>query len=240
MPKDRPPKEWYCLKLPLTAYETVWQLQTSLVLARKERRIDKDMVILLEHPSVFTLGRNGGRENLRVSESFLKKTGTQVVQVERGGSITYHGPGQLIGYPIIDLTAFRLKVVDYVGALEEMMIQAASQWKITAERDSRNRGIWVGDNKLGSIGVAVRRGVSFHGFALNVCVSLEPFCWIHPCGLQGIGMTSFEKELSRPVSVQEVKGTVKQCMEDVFNITFIPIGMNQVEDILNESQALLA
>ena len=212
LPKNQQRNEWYCVELPLTAYETVWQLQTDLVHARKQRTLDKDIVMILEHPSVFTLGRSGGKENLRVSEAFLKKTGTQLVHVERGGSITYHGPGQLIGYPIIDLTHFKLKVVDYVWTLEEVLIRTAAQWGITAVRDSRNRGIWVANNKLGSIGVAVRRGVSFHGFALNVCVSLEPFCWIHPCGLKDIGMTSFEKELYRPISVQQARKTVKACM----------------------------
>ncbi|MBW1695528.1 MAG: lipoyl(octanoyl) transferase LipB [Deltaproteobacteria bacterium] len=227
--------KWYCVQLPLTDYLKAWDLQRRLVQARKYGSINQDILLLLEHPSVFTVGRNGGRENLRVSEAFLERIGTPLIQVERGGSITYHGPGQLIGYPIIDLNRFRLRVVDFVWKLEEVMIRAASTWGITAERNSKNRGIWVGNNKLGSIGVAVRRGVSFHGFALNINVSLEPFCWIHPCGLNSIGMTSFEKELSRPVSVPQVLETVKGCVEQVFNVRLISPQAPNITLILNDN-----
>jgi lipoate-protein ligase B len=226
------PVQWYCVELPLMDYSAVWHLQTGLVEARKKRIIEHDIVLLLEHPAVFTLGRSGGKENLKVSESFLKRSGTQMVHVERGGSITYHGPGQLVGYPIVDLNRFRLKVVDYVESLEEVMIRTAAKWGIIAERNPTNRGVWVGGNKLGSIGVAVRRGISFHGFALNVSVALEPFCWINPCGLKNIGMTSFEKELTHPVSIRHVRQTVKRSMQNVFDVKFVSTTLSQLEDWL--------
>ena len=226
------PITWYCVELPLMDYTDAWHLQTDLVQARKKRIVDHDIVLLLEHPSVFTLGRSGGKENLKVSESFLKKTGTRMVHVERGGNITYHGPGQLVGYPIVDLNRFRLKVVDYVELLEEVMIRTAAKWGIIAERNAINRGVWVGGNKLGSIGVAVRRGISFHGFALNVSIALEPFCWIDPCGLKDIGMTSFEKELAHPVSIRHVRETAKRYLQDVFKVKFVSTTLSQLKEWL--------
>ena len=130
-------------------------MRTSLVDARKKRIIDRDLILLLEHPPVFTLGRRGGLDDLTVSPDLLKKSGIPVVQVERGGVITFHGPGQLIMYPIIDLNAARMRVVDYVEKLEEIMIRAVVDSGIIAERNPLNRGIWVGNKKLGSIGIAV-------------------------------------------------------------------------------------
>jgi len=178
VPKGR---QCYCVDLPAVEYREAWDLQHSLVAARKNGIIDRDIVLFLEHHPVFTLGRRGGLDGLMVSESFLEKERITVVHVERGGDITFHGPGQLVVYPIIDLRAAGLGVADYVTALEEVMIRTAADFGVKAEQNPKNRGVWIGNNKLGSIGVAVRRGVSFHGLALNVNTSLTPFSWIHPC-----------------------------------------------------------
>ncbi len=179
-------KTWLCVELPVTDYREAWDLQTGLVAARNSGVLASDVLLLLEHAPVFTLGRRGGLENLTVSEEFLKEAGVPVVHVERGGNITYHGPGQLVGYPILDLHASGLTVSDYVERLEEIMIRTAAHWGVAAGRNPINRGVWVGNSKLGSIGVAIRHGISFHGFAFNVSLSLEPFGWINPCGLRGI------------------------------------------------------
>lgn len=203
-------------------YKEAWDLQVRLVSARKDRDIDKDIVLLLEHPPVFTLGRRGGRENLSVSEDFLKREGISVFQVERGGNITFHGPGQLIVYPIIDLNEARLGVTDYVERLEEVMILVAADWGIRSQRNPLNRGVWVANKKLGSIGIAIRKGISFHGAALNVNLSLRPFSWINPCGLQGIGMTSLEQELGQRLSMDQVRLGVKRHMERVFGVELVP------------------
>jgi len=203
-------------------------LQNNLVGARKDGVIDKDIVLLLEHPPVFTLGRRGGLKNLTVSEDFLNKAGIPVVHVERGGDITFHGPGQVIMYPIIDIRAARLGVIDYVGLLEEVMIRTASDWGIEAGRNSLNRGVWVGNNKLGSIGLAIRRGISFHGMAFNVNLSLEPFGWINPCGLQNIGITSMEKELSRKVSIEKVREATKSHVETIFSVELVMTDLTQI------------
>jgi lipoate-protein ligase B len=220
---------WLCVDLPTLDYREAWDLQRSIVAARKDRIIDTDIVLFLEHPPVFTLGRHAGLNNLTVSEDFLEKAGISVIQVERGGDITFHGPGQLVVYPIIQLRAARLGVADYVTALEEVMIRTAADWGLRAERNPRNRGVWVGNNKLGSIGVAIRRGVSFHGLAFNVNTSLEPFSWIHPCGLEDIGTTSLERELSRTISLSQVRQAARHHLEAVFGVELVRISLAELK-----------
>jgi lipoate-protein ligase B len=221
-----------CVELPAIEYREAWDLQSSIVSARKDGIINTDIVLLLEHPPVFTLGRRGGEENLIVSGAFLEESGIPVVQVERGGDITFHGPGQLVVYPIVDLKKARLSVVGYVTALEEIMIRTAGDWGIMAERNSINRGIWVGNNKLGSVGIAIRRGVSFHGFAFNVNLSLKHFNWINPCGLQGIGMTSMERELSCSVSMNQVHEVAKHHIEVVFEVKLVNTSLEELQNFL--------
>ena len=197
--------------------------------ARKEGVFDQDIVFLLEHSPVYTLGRSGGIENLKVSESFLKESGIPIVPIERGGNITYHGPGQLVGYPVINLKSLKLGVLDYVTNLEEVMIRTVADWGIDAERNELNRGIWVGQSKIGAIGVAVRRSITFHGFALNVNVSLKPFEWIHPCGLEGICAASMESKLNEPVLPDRVKERVKVHLSEVFNISLISKDLSEIQ-----------
>ena len=215
-------KTWLNIDFDCIDYLEAWELQGNLVMARKERNLQHDIVLFLEHPPVFTLGRRGGRECILVSDEFLDKTGVQVIQVERGGNITFHGPGQLIVYPIVDLQSARIKVVDFVSALEEVMLRTAANWDITAERNPANRGIWVGPNKMGSIGIAVRRGISFHGLALNVHTDLAPFSWIEPCGLQDVSMTTMQQETTNQFSMPQVRAVLKKQFETVFGIKLRP------------------
>jgi lipoate-protein ligase B len=226
-------RNWLWVDLPLLDYGDAWRLQLALVAARQAAVIESDIMLLLEHPPVFTLGRRGGRENLKVSEMLLEKSGIPIFHVERGGNITYHGPGQLVGYGIIDLHAAKLTVPDYVTGLEEVMIRAAGHWGVAAERNSSNRGVWVGNNKLGSIGIAVRRGVTFHGFAFNVNMSLEPFSWINPCGLKDIGMTSLAQELARPLPIEEVRRVLQCGIEAVFEVRLAPTALDILQALLN-------
>ncbi len=217
-PKTGP---WLCIELPVTAYHEALAIQHRLLEARINRKVDKEMVLLLEHFPVFTIGRNRGMKNLTVSTDFLKKEKISVFQIERGGDITFHGPGQIICYPIVHLRSMHLGVVDFVTALEEVMIQTVADWGVSAERNQMNRGVWIGDCKLGSIGIAVRRGVSFHGFALNVNTVLKPFDWINPCGLAGVKMTSMKQILSKPLDLNSVYKSLKRHLQDVFNIELI-------------------
>ncbi len=208
---------WLCEEFDLMDYREAWELQLQRVAERREDLIP-DSLLLLEHPPVFTLGRRGGKENLRVSESFLETSGIPVIQIERGGNITFHGPGQIVGYPIVNLHKAKLGVTDYVEKLEEVMICTAADFGVIAGRNPINRGVWTGKLKLGSIGIAVRRGITFHGFALNVNISPEPFGWIHPCGLEGIRVTTLEQELSRKVSMAQARESVKRHIEAVFGV----------------------
>jgi lipoate-protein ligase B len=210
----------YYLELPLTDYQDAWKLQLAIVEAKKDGILEADVAIMLEHPPVYTLGRRGGIENLTVSKSFLEKKQIPIVHVERGGNITYHGPGQIVVYPIVDLNRMKLGVTDMVSMMEDIMIRTARDFGVNAGRNPKNRGIWVGNNKLGSIGLAIRKGISFHGFALNVNPSLVYFEWISPCGLADIGVTSLEKELRCIPPMADVRKAVKMHMQDIFEFTF--------------------
>ncbi len=229
-------KTWLCVELETVDYRNAWDLQTRLVDARKKKIIDGDIILLLEHPPVFTLGRRGGMDDLTVSHDLLERSGISVIQVERGGVITFHGPGQLIMYPIFDLNAARLRVVDYVKRLEEVMIRAVADSGIAAERHQLNRGIWVGNKKLGCIGIAIRRGICFHGMSLNVNISMKHFGWMNPCGLKGVEISSIQRELSRKVSMSKVCGAVKKHVESVFGINLIKTSLPELLKILVTTQ----
>ena len=219
----------YLLDLGLLDYQEAWALQQKLVSARVDKNIRRDMILFLEHPSVFTLGRRGGLENLLVSETFLKDSDIPVVQVERGGVITYHGPGQIVVYPIINLHARRIGVKEFVSAMEEAMLQTAANWDIPAERNPINSGIWAGSQKMGSIGIALHKGVSFHGLALNVNLDLTPFSWIQPCGLQGVSMTSMKNELDRELPLNEVRDFLKTQLKAALGISYENCSLSDLE-----------
>jgi len=202
-------------RLGLVDYQAVRELQLRLVAARLAHRAD-DVILVTEHPPVFTLGRCGRRDHLLVSESFLAERGIEVAHVERGGDITYHGPGQLVIYPVLDLRRMRRSVTGHVFSLEELMLRLAADCGVTAQRDGRGRGVWCGNAKLGSVGIAVRHGVAYHGLALNVDPSLVPFTWINPCGLNGVRMTSLASECGRDVAVAAAIRHLPQHLQDLF------------------------
>ena len=209
---------WLCVEIPSMDYAEAWGLQLRLVEARRSDRLRADVLLLLEHPPVFTIGRRGGREHLLVDESFLRERSIPLIGVERGGNITYHGPGQLVGYPIIKLRGGVLKVGDLLLGVEEIMIRTLADWNIAAERNTLNRGVWVGSEKIGSVGLAVRGGVSFHGFSLNANVALEPFGWIQPCGLKGVGVTSMERILESEIPIHDVRQALLGHVQQVFGV----------------------
>ena len=229
------PTPWLCVDLPLTDYEDALALQREIVAARRDRRLDRDVVLLLEHPPVFTLGRHGGRENLTATEAFLSRRGIRVVQIERGGNITYHGPGQLVVYPILDLNRLRLPVKDYVTGLERVMAASAADQGTAAVGDEKNRGIWVEGRKLGSIGITVRRGISFHGLALNVNTDLEPFTWIHPCGLHNVRMTSMRAELGREADMAAVRKSMVRHLTGMLGREGIPTPLDVLRGRMESS-----
>lgn len=203
--------------LGLQAYPAVHALQVALAAQRRLGPLATDVFLCVEHPPVFTLGRRGNKEHLGVSETFLRERTIAVVPIERGGEITYHGPGQLVLYPIINLRQARLGVSDYVYLLEELMLRLAADFGVQASRDARNHGIWVGNSKLGSIGIAIRHGIAFHGLALNVDLDLEPFSWINPCGLRDVGMTSLRQK-GGVCAMNEAKKHLRRHICDLFAV----------------------
>ncbi len=186
-------------------YDKIHALQLKIVAARHNGSLDSDVVLLLEHQPVFTIGRHGDASHLVAGEDFLAEKDIPVIRVERGGEITYHGPGQIVVYPILNLKKTGKSVKAYVNALEEAMLRTVDDFGVTAARNPINPGIWVNGCKIGSIGVAIRHGITFHGLALNVNLDLEPFTWINPCGLEGVRMTSLEKETGSTLSVTLVR-----------------------------------
>jgi len=188
-------------------YAEALALQKRVVAARKTDAI-ADALLVCEHPHVITQGRNGKREHLLVSEQVLRQKGMDYYETSRGGDITYHGPGQIVGYPILNLGAIRRDVVWYVRTLEEAMIHATAEFGITAERVAGKTGIWVraGDTeeKLAAIGVHISRWVTSHGFAYNVSTDLRNFELIVPCGIAGRRATSLQKLLGRDMEQKEV------------------------------------
>ena len=218
----------YIVDIGLVGYAEAWELQKRLVAARKAGAI-ADVLLLCEHPHVITLGRNGKREHLLASEQVLRQKGVEFHSSDRGGDITYHGPGQLVGYPILNLGAIRKDVVWYVRMLEELMIRVTAEFGITSERVAGKTGIWVrGTNnlnapgvteeKLGAIGVHISRWVTSHGFAYNVSTDLRYFDLIVPCGITGRKATSLEKILERAVTRMETVQPVLRNFGEVFGL----------------------
>jgi lipoyl(octanoyl) transferase len=197
-------------------YADVLTLQEKTHAARCAGTIP-DTLFLLEHRKVYTLGRSAEANNILYSEEALREAGFDQFKTSRGGDVTYHGPGQLVGYPIIHLGEANLRVLDYVTALEESLLQALTSFGIHGNRDSRNRGAWVGNNKLAAIGIRVAHAVTMHGFALNVNTKLTDYSGIVACGLQDAGITSMSQLLGRTVDMQEVKEAVSSAFKRVFH-----------------------
>jgi lipoyl(octanoyl) transferase len=214
--------ECLIVELGRIAYAEAWELQRRLVAARKAARIP-DVLLLCEHPHVVTLGRGGKREHLRASDAVLRQMGVEFFHTDRGGDITYHGPGQLVGYPVLNLAAIRRDVVWYVRQLEEAMIRATSEFGIAAARRAGMTGVWVAqpdgtEEKLAAIGVHISRWVTSHGFAYNVATDLRYFDLIVPCGIPDKRPTSLERLLGRAVAMPEVAPRIAAHFGEVFGL----------------------
>jgi lipoyl(octanoyl) transferase len=201
--------------LHLVTYENGIHLQQKLVGLRQSDAIP-DQLLLLEHPPVITLGRGGDAGNLLASSDVLRAHRVRFYETTRGGDITYHGPGQIVGYPILHLGDGNRDVRKYVTRLEEVLIRTVAEYGITAMRAEGKRGIWVGGDKIAAIGVRIARWVTSHGFALNVNTNLEHFRLITPCGIRDSGVTSIAKEIGREVPIEEVRAIVTAKFAEVF------------------------
>ncbi|HKU67879.1 MAG TPA: lipoyl(octanoyl) transferase LipB [Candidatus Baltobacteraceae bacterium] len=208
------------LDLGLRSYRDVWDLQHRLHEGVRGGE-EPETWIFVEHPPVVTLGRKAKEENLLLSREALAARGVDVVQIERGGDVTYHGPGQLVVYPIRRLERFR-EVVPLVRALEGAVIDACAQFGVAAERWSEHAGVWVGRNQICAVGLAVQKMTTLHGIALNVSTQLGYDTLINPCGLTDRGLTSLSRETGRAVSVAQAKPIVQAALSKAFGITFLP------------------
>jgi lipoyl(octanoyl) transferase len=207
-------------RLGRVPYAEGLQIQEQLVAERQAGRI-VDVLLLLEHEPVFTMGRNAQAENVLLSKDALEAKGFQLFETGRGGDVTYHGPGQVFGYPILELPLDRRDVHRYVRDLEEVMIRACADYGITAARIAGKTGAWVGTDKIGAIGVRIARWVTSHGFALNVATDLDPFTMIVPCGIRGHGVTSLARLLGRDVDVDEVQERLSRHLADVMDLEIV-------------------
>ncbi len=212
-------KDAWLLDLGQMAYEDVWSIQKALAVRRAQDAIP-DGLILVEHDHVVTLGRRGTRDD-------VLEPGLPVFEVERGGEATYHGPGQLVGYPILKLPD-RIEVKRLVTDLEEVLLRTCADFGIEATREGPERGVWVEGKKVASIGLAIQRSVSFHGFAHNVNTDLSYFLKIRPCGHAGTIMTSMAERLGKTIDLEDVKASVIVHFQDVFEVTLRRVNLTEL------------
>jgi lipoyl(octanoyl) transferase len=216
-------RELWVVDLGRRAYGDVLELQRAVARARIAGEIEQDVLLLVEHPPVITLGRSSKDAHLLVNPQQLAARGVELFEVERGGDVTFHGPGQLVGYPIIDLKRHKQDLHWYLRQVEALLIGALGQLGIDAERVPKYTGVWTrgGGRKIASIGVHARDWVTWHGFALNVATELSFFDLIVPCGIQEVTMTSIQRELGRVVDMESVAVAVSRVAAEVFDLEAI-------------------
>jgi lipoate-protein ligase B len=217
------------------AYDEVWRVQRELLRARQNDAVP-DVLVLLEHRPVVTLGRSGEREHVLLPREALAARGIDLFEVERGGSATYHGPGQLVGYPILDLRRLGDDIGRFVRTLEATVIETLAAFDVRAARKPGYPGVWVADAKICALGVAVKRHVTMHGFALNVTTDLEGFSVINPCGL-GRPVTSMAAVLHRPVAMAEVRHVYAARFAALFGVTLVRRHLAEVQEALADPPA---
>jgi lipoyl(octanoyl) transferase len=224
------------LHLGRLEYAAALALQQELCAQRQQEKIG-DVLLLVEHPPVLTLGRNARREHILASEELLARRGISLFETNRGGDVTYHGPGQLVGYPILHLRGFHppLGIVEYLRKLEEVLIRACADYGVLTERIPGRAGVWtipggtVPEKKIAALGVHVARGVTTHGFALNVATDLDDFGLIVPCGIRDRAVTSMELEADPPPSLEQMANSVSRHFGRVFGRPMIWVeGLNSL------------
>ena len=225
-------KEISIINIGLTDYKSAWDLQKKFFDLRVEGKTS-DVLLLNEHNHVYTIGKAGDDNHLLAGEEELRKNGAEVFHIDRGGDITYHGPGQLVGYPILDLNNYYLDIHRYLRDIEEVIIRTLAEFGIKSNRDTNFTGVWVGNEKVAAIGVKVSRWVTMHGFALNVNTDLSYFERIIPCGIFHKGVTSIEKLLGHQVPLDKVSRIIVKHFENVFGVKCIEQLAESIEDVSN-------
>jgi lipoate-protein ligase B len=216
------------LQLGVEPYGPMQELQNKLVGWRQQGMIG-DVLLLLEHKPVITLGRRADAAHILASEQVLAREGVEVHHTERGGDVTYHGPGQLVGYPILHLPDYGLGASDYMHRLEDMIALALSDYGIQTHRREGVIGVWVGNNKIAALGVRIKRGVTLHGFALNVAPNMFHWTMIIPCGITDGGVTSMALELPHPPPLAEVRACVARHFAALFDAELMPTTLAELE-----------
>ena len=204
------------LELGLIEYQEAYHLQRTLHQHRVEGKIS-DVLLLLEHPPTITIGKSGTLDNVLISRERLAQQGISLFFIDRGGDVTYHGPGQLVGYPILDLREREKDIHCYVRNLEEVILRTLRDFSIDADRDERHPGVWVNEQGIAAIGLSLRNWVSLHGFALNINIDLEHFSFINPCGFSDRRATSMSKILGSQIPMQEATNSLISHFCNVFD-----------------------
>ena len=213
-----PERELWVVRQGVTPYAEILELQRRIAAARISGEISQDVLLLLEHEPVVTLGRSTKEKNLITSKEYLASRGVELFEVERGGDVTFHGPGQLVGYPIIDLKRHKQDLHWYLRQLEQAIINTTAEFGVAAERSTGYTGVWTGGKKLASIGVHARDWVTWHGIALNVSTDLSYFDFIVPCGIDGVVMTSIKKETGEEVTVDRAASVFARELASLFQL----------------------
>ena len=225
-------RKCHLLQLDMVEYVEAWELQKALLEARISGKME-DCIILLQHPPTFTFGRRYKEGNLIANKEYYETLGFAVYKTDRGGLATYHGPGQIVGYPIIKISTYTKDYYQYLRMLEEVMIRTLFDFGIVAVRNEGYTGIWVNNAKVGFIGVRLTFGYAMHGFSLNVNNDVSPFNHITPCGIQGVRVTSVQELLNTSVNMQEVYAKLANHFSDVFQIQMVSIekGIKEVPSL---------
>jgi len=216
-------------QLGLIEYGKAYELQRRLHRERLGGTIS-DILLLLEHPPTITIGRSGSMENVLVPKEKLADEGITLFSIDRGGDVTFHGPGQLVGYPIMDLSSRGRDIQRYVRHIEEVLIRTLNDFSIAAARDESHAGVWVGNEEIAAIGLSIRRWVTMHGFALNVNPNLEHFSYINPCGFPDRRATSLFQVLGHELAMDKVTDRLLAHFSEVFDL---PMTAGTVEDMIS-------
>ena len=222
-------RELWVVQLGRMGYAEALELQRDIARRRISGDIPQDVLLLVEHPPVVTLGRSSKQKNLISSPEFLASRGVELFEVERGGDVTFHGPGQLVGYPIFDLKRHKQDLHWYLRSVEEALIRTIGEYGIPGERSTGYTGVWTEGRKIASIGVHARDWVTWHGFALNVTTDLSFFDLIVPCGIVGVEMTSIAKETGSSPGLDEVSAFSAAAFSDLFGLVAVKVDLKSID-----------
>jgi lipoyl(octanoyl) transferase len=214
-------------------YREMWDLQNRLHRSVVDNGSEQ-YLILTEHKPVITIGKSGSKNNLLANPEWLKKQGIEVIENDRGGDITFHGPGQIVGYPILNLAKFKKDIHWYLRAIEDVIIESLGELGLTAQRQEKLTGVWIENRKICAIGVKTSRWVTMHGFALNVLTNLDYFKMIIPCGINDKGVTSISYELGNTIELNHVINILISNFQDIFRVNILPGNMHSITKKIKE------